>query len=76
MKELLPVVEVKEGDYREITSVAEFDEYLGAAGREAPLALAIPAEHTETAEPKKMKPSRAATRVRVLCFCSRRADAE
>ncbi len=48
LKELLPVVEVKEGDYREIKSKAEFDEYLKIPGENAPLALAIPTEHTES----------------------------
>ncbi len=48
LKELLPVVEVKEGDYREIKSKAEFDEYLKGLGENAPLALAIPTEHTES----------------------------
>jgi DNA polymerase-1 len=47
LKELLPVVEVKEGDYREIKSKAEFEEYLRGVDESAPLALAIPAEHTE-----------------------------
>ena len=48
LKELLPVVEVKEGDYREIKSEAEFEEYLKGLGESAPLALAIPTEHTES----------------------------
>jgi DNA polymerase-1 len=48
LKELLPVVEVKEGDYREIKSKSEFDEYLNGLGENAPLALAIPTEHTES----------------------------
>ncbi len=48
LKELLPVVEVKEGDYREIKSKAEFEEYLRALGENASLALAIPAEDTES----------------------------
>jgi DNA polymerase I len=47
LKELLPVVEIKEGDYREIKSAAEFDEYLKGLGPNAPLAVAIPTEHTE-----------------------------
>src|ERR1017187_8105863 len=47
LKELLPVVEVKEGDYREIRSKAEFEEYLRGVGESAPLALAIPTEHTD-----------------------------
>jgi DNA polymerase-1 len=48
LKELLPIVEVKEGDYREIKSKAEFEEYLRGLGEGAPLALAIPTEHTES----------------------------
>ena len=49
LKEILPVVEVKEGDYREIQSVSEFEEYMGQ--RRGPwLAVAIPAEHTENVE--------------------------
>jgi len=48
LKELLPVVEVKEGDYREIKSEAEFDEYLKGLNENAPLALAIPTEQTES----------------------------
>ena len=47
LKELLPVVEVKEGDYREIKSKAEFEEYLKGLSGNAPLALAIPTEDTE-----------------------------
>lgn len=48
LKELLPVVEVKEGDYREIKSKADFEEYLTALDENAPLALAIPTEDTES----------------------------
>ncbi len=43
LKELLPVVEVKEGDYREIRSVAELEEYLRGLAPGTSLALAIPA---------------------------------
>jgi len=50
LKELLPVVEVKERDYREIKSETEFEEYLRALGQSAPLALAIPTEHKESVE--------------------------
>ncbi len=39
---------MKEGDYREIKSKAEFEEYLRALGENASLALAIPAEDTES----------------------------
>jgi len=52
LKELLPVVEVKEGDYREIKSESEFDEYLSGFGENAPLALAIPTEHSESIHPE------------------------
>ena len=48
LKELLPVVEVKEGDYREIRSKTEFEEYLKGLDKNAPLALAISTEHTES----------------------------
>jgi DNA polymerase I len=48
LKELLPVVEVKEGDYREIKSKAEFEEYLRGLDENAPLALAIPTGDTES----------------------------
>jgi len=49
LKEILPVVEVKEGDYREIRSVSEFEEYLGELAG-ANLAVAIPAAHIENIE--------------------------
>jgi DNA polymerase-1 len=48
LKELLPVVEVREGDYGEIRSKAEFEEYLWGLGGNAPLALAIPTGDTES----------------------------
>jgi DNA polymerase I len=48
LKELLPVVEVKDGDYGEIKSAAGFEEYLRGLGDGSPLALAIPTEHTES----------------------------
>jgi len=47
LKELLPVVEVKEGDYQEIKSATDFEEYLRGLIENAPLALAIPTEDTE-----------------------------
>jgi DNA polymerase I len=50
LKELLPVVEVKEGDYREIKSVRELEEYVGSRDPASPLAIAIPTEHTEDIE--------------------------
>jgi len=56
LKELLPVVEVKEGDYREIKSKAEFEEYLRGLGENAPLALAIPTEQSESVEEDDEEP--------------------
>ncbi|MFY9843230.1 MAG: DNA polymerase I [Terriglobales bacterium] len=50
LKELLPVVEVKEGDYREIKSKAEFEEYLKGLDEGAPLAVAISSEQTESTD--------------------------
>ena len=52
LKELLPVVEMKDGDYRDIKSKAEFEEYLRGLGENAPLALAIPTEDTESILPE------------------------
>jgi DNA polymerase-1 len=48
LKELLPTVEVKDGDYREIASQDEFDSYLKNLAVGAPLAFAFPTEHTES----------------------------
>ncbi len=48
LKELLPVVEVKDGEYGEIKSKAEFEAYLKGLGGSAALALAIPAEQGES----------------------------
>jgi len=48
LKELLPVVEMKDGDYREINSKIEFEEYLKGLSGNAMLALAIPTEDTES----------------------------
>ncbi|MBZ5613178.1 MAG: DNA polymerase I [Acidobacteriia bacterium] len=56
LKELLPVVEVREGDYREIKSKAEFEEYLGGLDKDATLALAIPAEQTDSVEEEGEEP--------------------
>jgi DNA polymerase-1 len=56
LKELLPVVEVKDGDYREIKSKAEFEEYLRGLGENVPLALAIESEHTESIEEEDEEP--------------------
>jgi len=50
LKEILPVVEVKEGDYREIRSVPEFEEYISGLSGGVPLAIAIPTEHTESVD--------------------------
>jgi DNA polymerase-1 len=43
LKELLPVAEVKDGDYREIKSTAEFEDYL-RSGNGVPLAIAVEPE--------------------------------
>ncbi len=56
LKELLPVVEVKDGDYREIKSTADFGEYLKSSSEGTPLALAIPAEQTESVEEEDEEP--------------------
>jgi len=56
LKELLPVVEVKESDYREIKSKAEFEEYLKGLVESAPLAFAIPTEHSEVAAEEDEEP--------------------
>src|SRR5208337_3332024 len=42
LKELLPVADVKDGDYQKIESKAEFDEYVRRLGHGASLALAFP----------------------------------
>ncbi len=72
LKELLPVVEVKEGDYREISSKTEFEEYLRGLRENAPLALAIPTEHTEGVEEEDEEPQPAQSRFLAL----QDADAE
>jgi DNA polymerase-1 len=56
LKELLLVVAVKAGDYREIKSKAEFEDYLKGLGESAPLALAIPTGHTESVEEEDDEP--------------------
>lgn len=56
LKELLPVVEVKDGDYREIKSKEEFEDYLWGMAGGAPLAFAIPAEQVETLEDEDEEP--------------------
>ena len=50
LKELLPVVELKEGDYKEIRTVEEFKDYLKTRNERVPLAIAIPAESGESVE--------------------------
>jgi DNA polymerase I len=50
LKEVLPVAEVSEGDYREIATIAELDQYLGGLADDTPLAIAIPTEHTDEPE--------------------------
>ncbi len=47
LKELLPETEVTAGDYREITSKDEFEEYLRGVGEGAALALAISTADTD-----------------------------
>ncbi len=61
LKELLPVVEVKEGDYREIKTKAEFEDYLRGLGENAALALAIPTGHREAMEAEDEEPLPAQT---------------
>jgi len=56
LKELLPVAEVEEGHYGEIRSKSEFVEYLSRVNETAPLALAIPAEPTESIEEEEAEP--------------------
>jgi DNA polymerase-1 len=56
LKELLPVVELKDGDYREIKSKTEFDEYLRGLSDNAPLALAIQTEQTESIDEEDEEP--------------------
>jgi DNA polymerase-1 len=50
LKELLPILEVKEGDYREIKSVGELDDYLHDQTAGTPLAIAIREEQSNTLE--------------------------
>ena len=72
LKELLPVVEVKEGHYGEIKSRSEFEEYLSRVNQSAPLALAIPAEPAEIVEEEESEPQPAQSGFLAL----RLADAE
>ena len=48
LKELLPVTEVKDGDYRDVKSIAEFDNYLKSSDKNTPLALAIESRQSES----------------------------
>jgi DNA polymerase-1 len=68
LKELLPVTEVREGDYREIKTVAELDEYLKGLPKGFPLAIAIPSEeHIEaTDEADEEEASREAVQSELL----------
>ena len=50
LKELLPVIEVKEGDYREIRTKGELEEYLRGLIKGDPLAFVIPTELQEPAD--------------------------
>ncbi|MBI3478644.1 MAG: DNA polymerase I [Acidobacteria bacterium] len=50
LKEVLPVAEASEGNYREIGTIAELDQYLGGLADDTPLAIAIPTGHTDEAE--------------------------
>ena len=53
LKEILPVVEVHEGDYREIGSASELNDYLKGLSSAASIAIAIPSEHTGNVEGKE-----------------------
>ncbi len=55
LKEVLPVEEVEEGDYREIKSKAEFDEFVRTLTGSAPLAFAIPAADEADREAEEEK---------------------
>jgi len=57
LKELLPATEVKPGDYREIKTVSELDEYLSGLGDGDPLAIAIPSEHSDAVEEESSEES-------------------
>jgi DNA polymerase-1 len=50
LKELLPVIEVKEGDYREIRTKGGLEEYLRGLIKGDPLAFVIPTELQEPAD--------------------------
>ncbi len=53
VKELLPVAQASRGDYREIRTAAELDEFLLGFAGDQPLSIAIPTENTETMEEKE-----------------------
>jgi len=61
LKELLPVVELKEGDYREIRSKAEFEDYLRAVEKNVSVAIAIPMEDEAYEEEEEQAPEPAQT---------------
>jgi len=50
LKEVLPVAEMTAGNYREIRTAAELNEYLAGLADSVPLAISIPTKHTDTAE--------------------------
>jgi len=52
LKDLLPVVGVKEADYRDIRSKADFDGYMRDRPPNTPIAVAIPAEDDAAPEPE------------------------
>lgn len=53
LKEVLPVTEAAEGNYREIRTVSELDEYLAGLADDSALAIAIPSDHTDIIEEEK-----------------------
>jgi DNA polymerase I len=50
LKEILPVAEVQQGDYREIRSSDELDQYLREADAIVSVAIAFPTDHTVNEE--------------------------
>ncbi len=55
LKEVLPETKATEGDYREISTAGELDEYLAGLADDVPLAIAIPSEHTAIEEEVEME---------------------
>jgi DNA polymerase I len=55
LKEILPVVEVKEGDYREVRSVPDFEEYIGGRSRSW-VAIALSSRPTVSVEDDEEEP--------------------